>query len=36
MARQSDYRVAKTHRVPKVAGHVFAKEPLIVGLFCEK
>ena len=34
--------MAKTHRMPKVAGHVSpkgpfgAKEPLIIGLFCPK
>jgi len=30
------YRVAKTHRMPEVAGHFFSKEPLIIGLFCGK
>jgi len=36
------YSVAKTHRMPKVAGHVSpkgpfgAKEPLIIGLVCGK
>jgi len=28
--------MAKTHRMPQVAGHFFAKEPLIIGLFCGK
>ena len=30
------YRVAKTHRMPSVAGHFSKKEPLILGLFCRK
>ena len=29
------YRVAKAHRMPKVAGH-FCEKPLIIGLFCGK
>ena len=28
------YKVAKTLRMPEVAGHLFAKEPLVIGLFC--
>ena len=30
------YIVANTHRMPKVAGHVLQKEPLIIGFFCPK
>ena len=30
------YRVAKTHRMPEVASHFSAKEPLIMRLFCGK
>jgi len=33
---QHHYSVAKTHRMPKVAGHVSHKEPLFIGLFCPK
>ena len=28
------YSISKTHRMPKVAGHVSQKEPLIIGFFC--
>jgi len=30
------YRVVKTHGIPEVAGQIFAKGPLIMGLFCAK
>ena len=30
------YSVAKTRRMPKVAGHVSQKEPLIIRIFCGK
>jgi len=32
----TEYRVAKTHRMPSVAGHFSQKKPLIIGLFCRK
>ena len=30
------YKVAKTHRMPSVAGHFSQKSQLIIGLFCRK